>query len=152
MSNGTESGARIKTAYQVATACLVWLALVCVIAYTIAAIFYVFSNFGWKWFSFVDHFFSLGDGRYMFGLPIAGVAAAAIVSIFEIVSPSSTEGNSLSFEAFGAKFSGPAAPATLWIVTYLALALSIVATVDHKTASMEDGAATTRSSQETKTP
>jgi hypothetical protein len=89
MSSETGSVTRIKTAYQFAAACLVWLALVCVIAYTIAAIFYVFSNFGWEWFSFVDHFFSLGDGRYMFGLPIAGVAAAAIVSVFEIVSPSS---------------------------------------------------------------
>jgi hypothetical protein len=56
------------------------------------------------------------------------VAAAAIVCVFEVISPATKDSTGqLSFDAFGAKFSGPAAPATLWIVTYLALALTIVA-------------------------
>ena len=106
---------------------LVWLAVVCLFAYTGAAICYVLSNFGVKTFSFVDHFFSLGSYFFMFGLPISAVAAAAIVSVFQAVAPAQKDGDNLSFEAFGAKFSGPAVPATLWIVTYLALVVSIVA-------------------------
>ena len=106
---------------------LVWLAVVCLFAYTAAAICYVLSNFGLSWFSFVDRFFSLGSYFFMFGLPICAVAAAAIVSVFQAVAPPQKDGSNLSFEAFGAKFSGPAVPATLWIVTYLALVVSIVA-------------------------
>jgi hypothetical protein len=106
---------------------LVWLAVACLFAYTAAAICYALSNFGWTMFSFVDRFFALGSAFFMFGLPISAVAAAAIVSVFQVVAPPQKDGTNLSFEAFGAKFSGPAVPATLWIVTYLALVLSIVA-------------------------
>ena len=60
----------------------------------------------------------------MFGLPISGVAAAAIVVVFHTVVPPSKK---FSFEMFGGKFSGPIVPATLWLATYLALVLSIVA-------------------------
>jgi hypothetical protein len=107
---------------------LVVLAVVCIFAYTAVAICFALSKLGVAFFSFADVFFTLGDYRFMFGLPMAGVAAAAIVSVFQAVAPSQTDdqGN-LSFEAFGAKFSGPAVPATLWIVTYLALVVSIVA-------------------------
>jgi len=50
--------------------------------------FFALSNLGLKLFSFTDHFFALGSYRFMFGLPIAGVAAAAIVSVFQTVAPS----------------------------------------------------------------
>jgi hypothetical protein len=106
---------------------LVWLALVCLFAYTLAAICHALASFGLKKFSFVEPFFALGSPFFMFGLPISAVAAAAIVSVFQAVAPAQKEGNNLSFEAFGAKFSGPAGPATLWIATYLTLVVSIVA-------------------------
>ena len=113
---------------QMVQKALVILAVVCIFAYTVVAILFGLSNLGLKLFSFTEHFFALGNYRFMFGLPIAGVAAAAIVSVFQAVAPShrDADGN-LSFEAFGAKFSGPAVPATLWIVTYLALVVSIIA-------------------------
>ena len=107
---------------------LVTAATICLFLYILLAVAFALSNLGVGWLSFCDHFFSLGDGQFMFGLPISGVAAAAIVCVFQVVAPSATDSNGqVSFEAFGAKFSGPAAPATLWIVTYLALVLSIVA-------------------------
>ena len=128
---------------------LVKLAVVCLFAYTALAIFYALSSLGLTLFSFTDHFFSLGDGRFMFGLPIAGVAAAAIVCVFEAVSPSQKDGNNLSFEAFGAKFSGPAAPATLWIVTYLALVVSIFSVSAGNTSSVGDNTSHAPSNHET---
>ena len=63
----------------------------------------------------------------MFGLPISGVTAAAIVCVFQAVAPTTKDASGqVSFD-FGAKFSGPAVPATLWIATYLALVVTIVA-------------------------
>jgi hypothetical protein len=113
---------------QLVQEALVYLAVFCIFAYTVVAIFFALSKLGLEFFSFADHFFALGSYRFMFGLPMAGVAAAAIVSVFQAVAPSHTDAQgNLSFEAFGAKFSGPAVPAALWIVTYLALVLSIVA-------------------------
>ncbi|TYL94024.1 hypothetical protein FXB40_19480 [Bradyrhizobium rifense] len=106
---------------------LVGLVVVCLFAYTAAAIGYALFKLGWTWFKFTDGLFSLGSYFFMFGLPVSAVAAAAIVSVFQVVAPPQKDGNNLSFEAFSAKFSGPAVPATLWIVTYLALVVSIVA-------------------------
>jgi hypothetical protein len=101
--------------------------LVSLSVYFLAAAGYFFFQLGATWFSFTDHLFSLGNYRFMFGLPVSAVAAAGIVIVFQQVAPAKREGDNLSFEAFGAKFSGPAVPATLWIATYLALVLSIYA-------------------------
>jgi hypothetical protein len=53
---------------------------------------------------------------YTFGLPISAATAFAIVSVLE-----QTEKATLEFKAFGAEFSGPAAPVTLWLVCFLSL-------------------------------
>lgn len=106
---------------------VVGLVLVFLFVYALAAAGYFFFQLGATWFSFTDRLFSLGSYKFVFGLPICAVAAAGIVIVFQHVAPPKKEGDSLSFEAFGAKFSGPAVPATLWIVTYLALVLSIYA-------------------------
>jgi hypothetical protein len=53
------------------------------------------------------------------------VAAFAIVCVFEKYSSFAKDGNTLSFKAFGAEFTGPAAPAMLWIVCFLALVFAI---------------------------
>jgi hypothetical protein len=106
---------------------VVGLVLLFLFVYALAAAGYFFFQLGASWFSFTDRLFSLGSYKFMFGLPISAVAAAGIAIVFQHVAPPKKEGESLSFEAFGAKFSGPAVPATLWIVTYLALVLSIYA-------------------------
>jgi hypothetical protein len=53
---------------------------------------------------------------YTFGLPISAATAFAIVSVLEY-----RANGELTFEAFGASFSGPAAPVTLWLVCFLGL-------------------------------
>jgi hypothetical protein len=50
---------------------------------------------------------------------MSGIAAFAIVNLLP-----GTKDGSLAFEAFSLKFSGPAVPATLWIVVYLSLVVS----------------------------
>ncbi|KJC49071.1 hypothetical protein UP09_07490 [Bradyrhizobium sp. LTSP885] len=105
---------------------VVGLTLFCLLAYALAAIGFGVSKLGWIQ-PFATDFFALGSYQFMFGLPISAVAAAAIVVVFQEVAPPKNEGGDLSFDAFGAKFSGPAVPATLWIVTYLALVVSMLA-------------------------
>ncbi|GCE62906.1 hypothetical protein [Microcystis aeruginosa] len=56
---------------------------------------------------------------YAFDVPMSGIAAFAIVNLLP-----GTKDGSLAFEAFSLKFSGPAVPATLWIVVYLSLVVS----------------------------
>ncbi|QDU45213.1 hypothetical protein Mal52_37040 [Symmachiella dynata] len=63
-----------------------------------------------------------GKGHYAFALPFSAIGAFAIVSILGFQSGSD---KLLSFDAFGLKFSGPAGPATLWIVCYLSLVSSV---------------------------
>jgi uncharacterized membrane protein len=106
---------------------VVGMVLVSLVAYFLAVAGYFFLQLGATWFSFTDRLFSLGNYRFMVGLPVSAVAAAGIVIVFQQVAPPKKDGDNLSFEAFGAKFSGPAVPATLWIVTYLALVVSIYA-------------------------
>jgi hypothetical protein len=63
---------------------------------------------------------------YVFGLPISGIGAFAIVCVLEQLAPATNnpEGK-LEFKAFGLTFSGPAGPITLWVVCYLTLVASI---------------------------
>jgi len=56
---------------------------------------------------------------YLIGLPVSAVAAFGIVSVLEIGA------GKLEFKAFGLDFTGPAGPATLWLVCYIALVGSI---------------------------
>lgn len=98
-------------------------------------------------------FFNTREGSYVFGLPISAATAFGIVMIFDIVSPFKKEGESLSFEAFGAKFSGPAAPATIWVVCYLVLVASMrfaakkLPTESDSSASMDDATGETPNEQ-----
>jgi len=80
---------------------------------------------------FVDHTLFVdifGQKRaFTFGLPISAIAAFAITCVFEkLANPS----DKLSFKAFGLEFSGPAAPATIWIICYLTLVGSMVMVKD----------------------
>ena len=66
--------------------------------------------------------FAEKSDKLVFGLPISGMTAFAIVCVFErLASGTENKAEKLSFKAFGLEFSGPAAPATLWIVCYLAI-------------------------------
>jgi hypothetical protein len=58
---------------------------------------------------------------YMFGLPICGITAFAVVSLLDKVTHPKESASMLDFKAFGLAFSGPAGPVTLWVVVYLAL-------------------------------
>jgi hypothetical protein len=69
-----------------------------------------------------------GNPSFMFGLPISAAIAFAIVCVFETVAPgtaAAADGGKLSFTAFGAAFTGPAGPTTLWVVCYLTLVASM---------------------------
>jgi hypothetical protein len=65
-----------------------------------------------------------GGAGYTFGLPLCAVTAFAIVCVLERLSPSTASDGKLEFKAFGAVFSGPAGPVTLWVVCYLTLVAS----------------------------
>jgi hypothetical protein len=57
--------------------------------------------------------------RAVVGLPAAAVFAFLVVALFE-----SSSGN-IRFELLGIKFEGAAGPIIMWILTYLAMTLSI---------------------------
>jgi|SRR5215813_4658006 len=61
--------------------------------------------------------------EYTFGIPIAGVVTTVVVYLFGLVSPG--PGNNYTFKAFSLEFSGPAAPATIWIFTFLTFVATI---------------------------
>ena len=64
--------------------------------------------------------------QYIFGLPLSGITAFAIVCVLERISPAGRgDDGKLSFKAFGLEFSGPAGPVTLWVVCYLVLVASM---------------------------
>jgi hypothetical protein len=96
-------------------AAVVVLTLAGIIVYGVLVIAYLC---GWK--KIVDIW--QGNGHYAFALPFSAIGAFAIVSILGIQSGSE---KLLSFKAFGLQFSGPAGPATLWIVCYLTLVSSV---------------------------
>ncbi len=73
---------------------------------------------GWK--KIVDLW--RGNENYAFALPFSAIGAFAIVSILGIQSGTA---ELLRFKAFGLDFSGPAGPATLWIVCYMTLVSSV---------------------------
>ena len=69
---------------------------------------------------------SLSPPSFMFGLPISGLIAFAIVALLDTLSPATKDASGkLEFKAFGLTFSGPAGPVTLWIAVYLTLVGSI---------------------------
>jgi hypothetical protein len=70
-------------------------------------------------------FFNTAAPAFVFHLPLSAAAAFGIVLVFDAISPFAKDASSLSFEAFGAKFSGPAAPATIWVVCYLSFVASL---------------------------
>jgi hypothetical protein len=89
----------------------------------VGIVVYAFMLFGvWlDWYQFLRPFKSQVEANpgYLIGLPVSAVAAFGIVSVLEIGS------GKLEFKAFGLDFTGPAGPATLWLVCYLALVGSI---------------------------
>jgi hypothetical protein len=73
-----------------------------------------------------DFMRNTSKAQYVFGLPLSGITAFAIVCVLErIAPPKAAEDGKLSFKAFGLEFSGPAGPITLWVVCYLALVASM---------------------------
>ena len=88
-------------------------------AYAVMLLLYIFG---------VQDVVTLLDKKpaYTFGLPICGATAFAIVCVLEKVTPAKENGaGKLEFKAFGLTFSGPAGPATLWVVCYLVLVASM---------------------------
>ena len=61
----------------------------------------------------LDHF------RTIVALPVAGVFALLVVSIFQV-----TSGN-IEFNALGFKLKGAAGPILMWVVVYVAIAITI---------------------------
>jgi len=75
---------------------------------------------------FFKNLFKDGTERFMFGLPISGVVAFAIVALLDTIFPATKDSSGkLEFKAFGLTFSGPAGHVTLWIAVYLTLVSSI---------------------------
>jgi len=69
---------------------------------------------------------SSGSPSFMFGLPISGAVAFAIVCVLDTIAPATKdETGKLAFRALGLAFSGPAGPVTLWVVVYLTLIVSM---------------------------
>ena len=67
-----------------------------------------------------------GKPSYMFGLPISGAIAFAIVCLLDTIAPATKDASgNIEFKAFGLAFSGPAGPITLWIACYLTLIASM---------------------------
>ena len=71
------------------------------------------------------NFFNSSDRSYVFHIPISAACAFGMVLAFEKLSPYLKDNSSYSFEAFDLKFSGPAAPGTLWVICFLALIWSL---------------------------
>ncbi len=110
----------VREFVQRANQTLVVLAIVGVVIYALMMLAYVF-----KWEP-VHTLLSTPPAFFMFGLPISGVVAFAIVALLDALSPAKQdEKGLLAFDAFGMAFSGPAGPVTLWIAVYLTLVASM---------------------------
>jgi len=99
---------------------LVFISIVGIAFYALAMLTYSFG------FAPSRELLSSGPASYMFGLPISGVVAFAVVALLDTLSPAATgTPGKLEFKAFGLTFSGPAGPVTLWIAVYLTLIASM---------------------------
>ena len=56
-----------------------------------------------------------GGWEYTFGIPISGVVATVLVVLFGVAFPGDGK---YTFDAFSLKFTGPAGPATLWLLAF----------------------------------
>jgi hypothetical protein len=100
--------------------CLVIISIAGIAFYALVMLAYSFG------FNPSHELLSSGPASYMFGLPISGVVAFAVVALLDTLSPASKDASGkLEFKAFGLTFSGPAGPVTLWIAVYLTLVASM---------------------------
>jgi hypothetical protein len=91
-----------------------------VLLYALILLAYAFGNAPAK------KLLETGKPSFMFGLPISGAVAFAIVCVLDTVAPATRDDTGkLAFKAFGLAFSGPAGPVTLWVVVYLTLIVSM---------------------------
>jgi len=105
---------------ETAKKCLVVISVAGIAFYAVVMLTYSFG------FSPSRELLSSGPAPYMFGLPISGVIAFAVVALLDTLSPPSRDASGkLEFKAFGLTFSGPAGPVTLWIAVYLTLIASM---------------------------
>ncbi len=110
----------VREFVQRANQTLVVLAIAGVVIYALMMVAYVF-----RWGA-VYTLLSTPPAFFMFGLPISGVVAFAIVALLEALTSKNTEEKGpLSFKVFGLEFSGPAGPVTLWIAVYVTLVASM---------------------------
>ncbi|MEO0432440.1 MAG: hypothetical protein AAF151_12160 [Cyanobacteria bacterium J06656_5] len=70
-----------------------------------------------------------GWPSHAFDIPMAAIAAFGVVSFLErpkttINEDGSKTTNDLEFKAFSLEFTGPAVPATLWVVVFLSIMIS----------------------------
>ncbi|WP_294332428.1 hypothetical protein [uncultured Sphingomonas sp.] len=109
--------------FRVAFLALIFLS---VIAYLFVLAAYLVARAwnGLKWDGLISLVHEAGPTN-VFGLPIAAGAAFGIVTLFEHLSSSRKEAGEISFKIFGAEFSGPAGPTTLWLACFLTLLLGI---------------------------
>ena len=60
-----------------------------------------------------------------FDIPMAGIAAFGIVSFLEGTKMETKTKGEFGFTALGLDFTGPAAPATLWVVVFLSIVVAL---------------------------
>jgi hypothetical protein len=92
--------------------------------YAVLLLFWVAGQVGASWGEWAVKLEEKYGAEYVFGIPIAGVVTTVVVLLFGRASPGDAS-EKYKFKAFGLEFSGPAAPATIWIVLWLTFMATI---------------------------
>jgi hypothetical protein len=88
--------------------------------YGLLIVLYLLAKAGFKKGEWVVKLLDLSGAEYTFGIPIAGVVTTVVVYLFGFAGD-----GKYTFKAFSFEFSGPVAPATLWIVTFITFIATI---------------------------
>ena len=83
------------------------------VSYLAFIVYWTWQEEGWVKDVIKEHFAAT------IGLPVAGVGAFLLVQVLQI------SAGKIEFEAFGLKFRGASGPVVLWVVCFMAVALSV---------------------------
>ena len=92
------------------------------VVYLIAVFLSYLADF--KWLSEFHRAIAASEAMSV-GIPCAAVGAFGVVALLLHVFPPEHQGGTIKIKFFGAEFTGPAGPITLWLLCFLAFVVAV---------------------------